>query len=84
VTTDPSPGAPSASQQGALLYDNWWLDVPKLLDIAALYGPSNQGLVGRFMQQLVQLQPRYMQVGRGQICFPDVNLSGADAGMKPC
>ena len=64
VTPDSSPGFPSPSQQGSLLYNKWWLDVPKLLDIAALYGPSNKSLVGQLLQQLVKLQPKYLQVGR--------------------
>ena len=42
-------GTPPQQERRALLYDGWLLDVPKLLDLAALYGPSNPGLLRRLM-----------------------------------
>jgi hypothetical protein len=42
-------GTPPEQERAALLYDGWLLDVPKLLDLAALYGPSNPGLLRRMM-----------------------------------
>jgi activating signal cointegrator complex subunit 2 len=59
VAREAGPGVPPPAQQGALLYDNWILDVPKLMDLAALYGPTNPALVSRLLQQLLALQPRY-------------------------
>ncbi|KXZ49213.1 hypothetical protein GPECTOR_22g804 [Gonium pectorale] len=56
---DRDPGGPPPEQQAALLYDSWTLDVPKLMDIAVLYGGQNRELVRRFMGQLLSLQPRY-------------------------
>lgn len=40
------------SQRSRLLYDKWVLDVPKLLDLAAIYGPDNPALVQQLMQQV--------------------------------
>ena len=36
-----------------MLYDLWLLDVPKLLDLAALYGTGSPKLVHRLMQQVI-------------------------------
>lgn len=53
-------GSNASSQRGQLLYDKWVLDIPKLLDLAAIYGPDNAALVQQLMQQvqkhLCQLQ----------------------------
>ncbi|MEW5300920.1 MAG: hypothetical protein WDW36_003812 [Sanguina aurantia] len=48
-------------QHAALLYDQWLLDVPKLMDVCVLYGPTNTALLKQFMQQVFALQPRYTQ-----------------------
>lgn len=48
-------GSNASSQRAQLLYDKWVLDVPKLLDLAALYGPDNAGLVQQLMQQVCKL-----------------------------
>ena len=42
-------GAPPAQERAGLVYDGWLLDVPKLLDLAALYGPSNPQLLRRLV-----------------------------------
>ena len=47
------PGGPAREEQGALLYDKWLLDVPKLLDIAVLYGGDNPKLVQQLMQKVL-------------------------------
>lgn len=44
-------GGPEPAEQAALLYDRWLLDVPKLMDVAALYGGANGALARRFMRQ---------------------------------
>ncbi len=31
----------STAERKALVYEEWLLDIPKLLDIAAIYGESN-------------------------------------------
>jgi hypothetical protein len=59
VARESGPGVPPPARQGQELYDRWLLDVPKLLDLAAIYGPSNPGLVARLVAQLLELQPRY-------------------------
>ena len=46
------PGGPSPPEQAELLYNRCLLDVPRLMDVAALYGPANPGLTGKFMQQV--------------------------------
>ena len=50
VTTG-EPGGPGAAEQADALYNGWLLDVPKLMDVAALYGRANGELVRRFMRQ---------------------------------
>lgn len=59
-------GAPPDSERARCLYDRWLLDVPKVLDVAALYGPSNPRLVGQWMRDLFALQPQYE--GDVQVC----------------
>ena len=46
------PGGPAREEQVALLYNDWLLDVPKLLDIAVLYGRDNTALVQQLMQKV--------------------------------
>ena len=45
-------GGPGAKQQATMLYDLWLLDVPKLMDLAVLYGQDNATLLLQFMQQV--------------------------------
>ncbi|KAL3132505.1 hypothetical protein ABBQ32_009050 [Trebouxia sp. C0010 RCD-2024] len=52
-------GSLVSSQRAQLLYDKWVLDVPKLLDLAAIYGPDNAVLVQKLMQQVFKVQPGY-------------------------
>ncbi|KAL3156739.1 hypothetical protein ABBQ38_001014 [Trebouxia sp. C0009 RCD-2024] len=52
-------GSHVSSQRAQLLYDKWVLDVPKLLDLAAIYGPDNAVLVQQLMQQVFKVQPEY-------------------------
>ena len=44
---------PAHAERAALLYNSWWLDVPKLMDIAALYGQPNQDLCRTFMRKVL-------------------------------
>ena len=53
VTLEAKPGLPAPVRQAAVLYDLWLLDVPKLLDLAALYGTGSPKLVHRLMQQVM-------------------------------
>eukprot|EP00983_Pelagomonas_calceolata_P090206 1157391-Pelagomonas_calceolata.AAC.7 len=52
-------GAPPDAERARCLYDRWLLDVPKLLDVAALYGPANPRLVSQFLSSVFTLQPQY-------------------------
>ncbi|GFR47557.1 hypothetical protein Agub_g9282, partial [Astrephomene gubernaculifera] len=54
------PGGPPREQQAQLLYDMWLLDVPKLMDVAVLYGTHNRQLTRTFLSQVFSLQPRYL------------------------
>jgi activating signal cointegrator complex subunit 2 len=56
---------PSAGQVADLLYDRWLLDVPKMMDLAVLFGPGSSRLTQQLLQQLLHLQPKYAQVGEG-------------------
>ena len=46
------PGGPSAQNQASMLYNAWLLDMPKLLDIAVLYGRDNPALVQQLMHKV--------------------------------
>jgi len=59
-------GAPPDAERARCLYDRWLLDVPKLLDVAALYGPTNPGLVSQLLRGVFELQPQY--AGDVQVC----------------
>ncbi|EFJ49762.1 hypothetical protein VOLCADRAFT_89548 [Volvox carteri f. nagariensis] len=60
------PGGPPRDQQAQMLYDMWLLDIPKLMDVAVLYGTHNLDLTRKFLCQarrilghVFELQPRY-------------------------
>jgi hypothetical protein len=57
-----SKAPPSPQQVGDLLYNQWLLDVPKMMDLAVLYGPGSSRLTGDLLQALLLLQPKYAQV----------------------
>jgi activating signal cointegrator complex subunit 2 len=50
---------PPPQRRAQEIYDRWMIDVPKLMDLAAIYGPSNSGLVVRLIAQVLELQPKY-------------------------
>ncbi len=52
ATVEASKGGPDAQEQAQLLYNRWILDIPKLMDVAALYGRANPDLTQRFMRQV--------------------------------
>ncbi|KAL0032304.1 hypothetical protein WJX79_003738 [Trebouxia sp. C0005] len=52
-------GTSASSQNAQTLYDRWVLDVPKLLDLAAIYGPDNAKLLQQLLQQVFKVQPLY-------------------------
>jgi len=61
VTTN-EPGTPlSPFEQGALLYDRWLLDLPKVLDICVLFGAENRAAVAALIDDMMRLQPKYGQ-----------------------
>lgn len=47
------PGGPGKQEQAAFLYNDWLLDMPKLLDIAVLYGRDNPQLVQQLMLKVM-------------------------------
>jgi hypothetical protein len=63
TTAAAAPKAPPSPQQvGDLLYNQWLLDVPKMMDLAVLYGPGSSSLTGQLLEALLLLQPKYAQV----------------------
>lgn len=52
-------GTSARSQNAQILYDRWLLDVPKLLDLAAIYGSDNAKLLQQLLQQVFKVQPQY-------------------------
>lgn len=61
VTSEAGSGVPETSVQADIIYDNWILDIPKVLDVCVLYGVENQDLVKDFLQKLFFLQPKYLE-----------------------
>ncbi len=59
-TSDGPPSSPLvAAPLRAQLYDNWVLDVPKLLDIAALYGSTHTSRCRQLMAMVFEVEERY-------------------------
>eukprot|EP00976_Prorocentrum_cordatum_P087490 1186928-Prorocentrum_minimum.AAC.4 len=63
-------GGPSAGDHGAVLYDNWVFDIPKLLDICVLYGHSNPDLTRRLVEGVFTSQPAYVDDLAGERSIP--------------
>eukprot|EP00741_Cyanophora_paradoxa_P009469 tig00000144_g9173.t1 len=58
--TEEGPGAFLAPKfWAAAVYDSWALDIPKVLDVCALYGPGRPALVADFCRRLFKQQPAY-------------------------
>ncbi|XP_071037755.1 activating signal cointegrator 1 complex subunit 2 isoform X2 [Parasteatoda tepidariorum] len=45
---------------GEMVYDNFIFDIPKLMDLCALYGLKNSALLSKMMQNIFSTQPKYM------------------------
>ena len=69
VTLEAKPGSPPPVRQAAMLYDLWLLDVPKLLDLAALFGTGSPKLVHRLMQQVIAGRPVLCCLLTWQLCM---------------
>ena len=48
-----------ANERADTLYRHWIVDIPKILDVCAVYGDTNQDLVSKFVQNTFKLQPKY-------------------------
>ncbi|GIL51207.1 hypothetical protein Vafri_7281, partial [Volvox africanus] len=59
TTCERDPGAPKREEQAQMVYNLWLLDIPKLMDVAVLYGAHNPELTRKFLSQVFDLQPRY-------------------------
>ena len=46
---------------GKLLYDNFLLDVPRLMDLSVVFHPTNPVLVEKMVSNVVQHNPAYLQ-----------------------
>ena len=44
---------------GNLIYDNFIFDVPKLMDLSALFGPTNSALLTKMFHNIFINQPKY-------------------------
>ena len=42
-----------------MIYDNFIFDVPKIMDLCVLYGPSNSTLLMKMLQNIFTHQPKY-------------------------
>ncbi|XP_076438370.1 activating signal cointegrator 1 complex subunit 2-like isoform X2 [Babylonia areolata] len=45
---------------GDILYQNFLFDIPKLMDLCALYGHSNGALLGKMVSNVFSNQPQYL------------------------
>ncbi|XP_024946626.1 activating signal cointegrator 1 complex subunit 2 isoform X2 [Cephus cinctus] len=60
VTTKESPeNYMTSSFHGNMLYNNYILTIPALLDLSQLYGRQNAKIVERIMKNLFEIQPLY-------------------------
>lgn len=48
-------------EAGKIVYDNWLLDVPKLLDLAAVYGGSNPDIMKKLIENAFKANENYDQ-----------------------
>lgn len=44
---------------GKLIYDNFIFDVPKMMDLSILFGPTNSVLLSRMFKNIFTNQPKY-------------------------
>lgn len=50
--------APTAEAR-KMVYDKWLLDVPKLLDITAIYGPANPEIIRKLIENAIKTTDYY-------------------------
>jgi len=44
---------------GKLIYDNFIFDIPKMMDLCVLYGPTNSVLLSKMFKNIFVNQPKY-------------------------
>lgn len=44
---------------GKLIYDNFIFDVPKMMDLCVLFGPTNSVLLSKMFKNIFVNQPKY-------------------------
>ena len=44
---------------GQMLYDNFIFDIPKMMDLCVLFGPTNSTLIGKMFTNIFSHQPKY-------------------------
>ena len=44
---------------GDIIYEHFLFDIPKLLDLCALYGGANKALLGKMVGNVFERQPKY-------------------------
>ena len=42
-----------------MLYDNFIFDIPKMMDLCVLFGPTNSTLIGKMFTNIFSHQPKY-------------------------
>jgi activating signal cointegrator complex subunit 2 len=55
----------SPAAHAAILYENWLFDIPKLMDLAALFGAGNAALVTQMVASVFHAQPKFLDVRLG-------------------
>lgn len=74
VTDQGGPGVPDVMTQAKILYDNWVLDIPKILDVCSIYSTDNRELVVGFLKKVFFLQPKYLEDLAGLVSVLVENL----------
>lgn len=46
---------------GTILYDNFILDIPKIIDLCTLFGGSNEKLLVKMIDNVFRHQPKYLE-----------------------
>jgi activating signal cointegrator complex subunit 2 len=50
----------SKEKHAKIIYDNFAISIPMIFDLISIYGVSNKGLMKKFIDTLIQIEPNYV------------------------
>ena len=59
LSSDPVSGASENIDYGHVIYHNWLFDIPKLLDLCAIYQNGNEEIIRRIIQNVFKIEAAY-------------------------